>query len=61
MFKNKSLAFKHSFYILTCTLIIFMAIFLHNSIVSRKLMLKNLQENSKIWRREPPTGWIRFS
>ncbi len=47
MFKNKSLAFKHSFYILTCTLIIFMFIFIHNAIVSRKLMLANLEENSK--------------
>lgn len=47
MFKNKSIAFKQIFYILTCTIIIFIITFVNNYISTKKLLIENTQESAK--------------
>ncbi|OGV52871.1 MAG: hypothetical protein A2017_17060 [Lentisphaerae bacterium GWF2_44_16] len=47
MLTNKSLAFKLSLYILTCTILIFIVVFTHNWLVSRRLLLKSLEDNAQ--------------
>ncbi|MCD4675449.1 MAG: SpoIIE family protein phosphatase, partial [Desulfobacula sp.] len=46
MFRKKSLAYKLSFYILTGVLLIVLIILFYNYQVSKKLMLKNAEENA---------------
>jgi len=47
MFKNKPLAFKFSIAILSGVLLVFFLILIYNYTVSRKLILKNVEENTK--------------
>ncbi|MEI6764627.1 MAG: SpoIIE family protein phosphatase [Bacteroidota bacterium] len=47
MFKNKRLAYKLNVSILSAVFVIFAMILLYNYYVSRKLILKNVQENTK--------------
>ncbi len=47
VFKNKSLAYKFSAAILSVVLVIFFLILFYNYSISRKLILKNVQENTK--------------
>lgn len=47
MLKNKSLAYKLSVSILSAVLLIFFLILVYNYYISRKLILKNVQENTK--------------
>ncbi len=45
--KDRGLAFKLSFFVLTCTSLIFFGIFGYNYFVSRQMIQKNIEENAR--------------
>lgn len=47
MLKNKKIAFQLSFFILTFTTLIFVAIFAYDYFVSREFLLRNVEENAR--------------
>lgn len=47
MFKNRSIAFKQIFYILTCTVAIFVITFAHNYTATKKLLIENTEESAR--------------
>ena len=47
MLKNKKIAFQLSFFILTFTILIFIAIFAYDYNVSKDFLLKNVEINAK--------------
>jgi len=45
--RNYGLAFKISFYVLSCSAIIFLSIFIYNYKISKNILLENVKENTK--------------